>query len=313
MQPPHPVRGDLRNPCFATDSLHPFPRPVPPVAPEQQVLRPLPLRDLPKIFVMELEDVARSYEQIVAPNPSRCIWGPDVGAALERLANSYRTRSCRPVLLAFAKSRPQEMDRAARLCESITVRYSVVGEKNPSHLERMYGEMAQILRQEADPWKRFSEASLFDEIPDDDEFRLKFTGIEVSTVTPGWREVLFHLNQSLGGGELRVDRPGRVHIEHILPQSPRAAVLTEAGLSPDRASKLINRVGNLTLLSSRRNQELSNRPFPVKAKVYARSDVYLTRELASIERWGEEEIEQRSRRLAAAAVDLFPHPKKIAC
>src|SRR6266403_1763361 len=34
MKPSHPVRGDLRNTCFAADPLYPLSRPIPPVAPE---------------------------------------------------------------------------------------------------------------------------------------------------------------------------------------------------------------------------------------------------------------------------------------
>jgi len=262
-------------------------------------------------FAIELEDAAKSYEQIVAPNPTRCAWGSDVAAGLERLANSYRVRSCRPVLMVFARTRPQEMARVVRLCESITVRYSVVGEKNPNHLERMYAEMCKFVRVDSNPWEKFRDASIFDEVPDDEEFRTRLATMEISTVTSGWREVLIHLNAALGAGELRVDRPSRVHVEHILAQSPRATALAEIGVSPADTSNLVNRLGNLTLLSSRRNKQLSNRPFSEKRAAYAKSDVFLTRELASIEQWSADQIDARSHRLAAVSIDIFPHPRRI--
>jgi Protein of unknown function DUF262/Protein of unknown function (DUF1524) len=264
------------------------------------------------LFVFDLEDSAKSYKEIVAPNPSRSTWGPDAAAGLERLSTSYRSRSCRPALLAFARFAPNDFARAIRLCESIAVRYSVVGEKNPNHLERMYSEMSQMLREGGDPWSRLREFSAFAEIPSDDEFRAKLATAEIPSMTSAWREVLIHLNGVLGAGELRVDRPNRVHVEHILPQSPRASALAEAGMSPEQAARAINRLGNLTLLSSRRNQELSNRPFSEKRSVYARSDVFLTRELAGLDRWNAAEIEARSQRLADAAVVAFPHPTKVA-
>jgi hypothetical protein len=71
------------------------------------------------LFVLDLEDVAKSYEQIVTPNLTRSQWGPEVAAVLDRLSNSYRARSCRPVLLSFAKSRPNDMERIAKLCAQL--------------------------------------------------------------------------------------------------------------------------------------------------------------------------------------------------
>jgi hypothetical protein len=262
------------------------------------------------LFVMELDDYARAYDQIVAPT-ARCEWGVDIASGLERLANSFRAKSCRPVLLAFAVSRSTDLGRAIRLCESITVRYSVVGEKNPSYLERMYAEMCLLFRQGGDVWSRFRDTVLFDEVPDDEHFRTKLQTMEISTLTPGWREVLVGLNGALSDGEMRVERASRVHVEHILPQTPRAAALAEAGLSPEEAARFVNRLGNLTLLSNKKNQQASNKPFSEKRKAYSRSDVHLTRELAQLTKWDAEAIEARSLRLANAAVSVFPHPKQI--
>jgi Protein of unknown function DUF262/Protein of unknown function (DUF1524) len=263
------------------------------------------------LFVIDLEEMAKFYEQIVTPNLTSCTWGLEVAEGLDRLANSYHARSCRPALLAFARYRPTDMDKAVGLCESITVRYSVVGEKNPNRLEGLYAEICSILRQDNDPWTRFRESTIFNEVPDDEEFHSRLATIEIPTITSGWREVLVHLNRALGDGEARLDRPSRVHIEHILPQKPRATALTEAGMSPEQAANLVSRLGNLTLLSGRRNQQISNRPFSEKRESYAGSDVFLTRQLSSLQRWTSDDIDQRSRRLAKAAVNLFPHPKRI--
>jgi hypothetical protein len=176
----------------------------------------------------------------------------------------------------------------------------------------MYSEMSTVIRKGEDPWPHFQASSIFDEIPNDEDFYSKLVSAEITTVTPAWREILAHLNRAFGAGEVRVDRPARVHVEHILPQSPKATALAEAGISQEQAIKAINRLGNLTLLSSRRNQQLSNRTFSEKKAVYAKSDVAITRDLSSLDRWTLSEIEDRTKRFAAKAVELFPHPARIA-
>ena len=50
--------------------------------------------------------------------------------------------------------------------------------------------------------------------------------------------------------ELNVANPKRVHVEHIYPQKPKA------GEKWDGHNKVINRIGNLSLLSARINKEL---------------------------------------------------------
>jgi Protein of unknown function DUF262/Protein of unknown function (DUF1524) len=264
------------------------------------------------LFVFELEETSKLYIHLVTPNPTTNPWGLEVALGLDRLSNSYHARSCRPALLAFAKLRPNDMERAVKLCESITVRYSVVGGKNPNRLEWLYSQMCAMLREEKEPWARFKESDMFDEVPDDEEFRTRLATMEISTLTAGWREVLVHLNRDLGRGEARLDFPSRVHVEHILPQTPRATALTEAALTQEQAADLVSRLGNLTLLSGRRNQQISNRPFSGKRDAYAKSDVFLTRELAELTRWTGDDIDRRSHRLAEVAVNLFPNPKRIA-
>ena len=247
------------------------------------------------------------------PNPKTYSWGEDVAYTLERL-NTYRARGCRPVILACSKFRPDDVPRIVHLCESITVRHSIVGEKSANRLEAIYAEICRALRDSKGTLEEiFSEdlSAYLREIPSDTEFIYKLESMEILSITPAWREILARINSRLGTGETRVESPNRVHVEHILPQNPRATVLTESYVSMEEAAQLVPRIGNLTLLSGRKNREASNKPFSSKRANYAASEITMTQQLANYEFWSKEQIQNRSTELAAIAAKVYPHPISI--
>ncbi|MGD0696028.1 MAG: DUF262 domain-containing protein [Terriglobia bacterium] len=61
----------------------------------------------------------------------------------------------------------------------------------------------------------------------------------------------------------------RLHVDHILPQGWNAFEEWKAMWDEKAAAKWLNKIGNLTLLSGRKNQQASNLPFTDKKKIYA--------------------------------------------
>ena len=59
-----------------------------------------------------------------------------------------------------------------------------------------------------------------------------------------------------------------VHIEHILPQGYAKINYWNELFSKEQAEKSVNTLGNLTLLSGKKNIEASNRAFPAKIDIY---------------------------------------------
>lgn len=264
------------------------------------------------LFTLELAETAKDYEQIIDPNT--CDWGSEIKDALTRL-NLYRARSCRPAILACRKYRPNDLHKVIDLCESITVRYSIVGEKNPNRLEIIYAEICKALRNSelplAELFEREPLSQLLSEIPPDEEFRSRLEVMEISSINTAWREILVRINEKLSTGETRIESPNRVQVEHILPQTPRATVLTESNLSLEGAASLISRLGNLTLWSGIRNREASNKPFSSKRNRYATSEIAMTNQLDMYEKWSSEQISHRSELFANLATDIYPHPRTI--
>ena len=105
----------------------------------------------------------------------------------------------------------------------------------------------------------------------------------------------------------------KLTIEHILPRSWR-----ENWMLPDsedreihevRRDRLVDTLGNLTLLTGRLNAHVSNGPWEVKrAKLKEHPGLYLNQELAELECWSDDAIEVRGRRLFEDVLRIWPRP-----
>lgn len=99
----------------------------------------------------------------------------------------------------------------------------------------------------------------------------------------------------------------KAQIEHIMPQTLSDEWKSDLGPDYERIyAEWLHTVGNLTL--SAYNPELYNHPFDTKREEYDRSNITITRQLASYSSWGEEEIRARGANLAELAVEIWPGP-----
>lgn len=79
---------------------------------------------------------------------------------------------------------------------------------------------------------------------------------------------LIEYNQTDSSNKNFIDIDKSVHVEHILPQGYKKIDYWTNLYSTNDADKLVNTLGNLTLLSGKKNIEASNRPFPDKMDIY---------------------------------------------
>ena len=252
----------------------------------------------------ELAENAELYAAIAMPSRSRR-WDTDTVEALQRLVD-LRVRSCRPLLLAVARCDESLVPRIVQICESASVRYLVVG-GYPSVLERAFDDASRRLAstavEEIDATVR---DALRPVVPSDAEFEEAFAKRRVPRVGPGDRALLLKLNAVQASGETTVRGTREVHVEHVLARNPSPRSLSESALDPDEASELCEHIGNLTLLSGRRNVSISNAEFSRKREAFEGSEIALNRWIAMRTRWGRAEIEQRDRVLARVACAAWP-------
>ncbi len=269
-------------------------------------------------IAFQLYVASEDYSRIV--NPRVEVTGNDGrdSDALERL-NGYRARSCRPVILAcnMFEHRHDDRSKIIAICEAITVRYSIVGEKPPNLLEIIYSEMCTHLRESKLPLDQMFAteklASRMKEIPSDEEFQDKLQRMDIASIRPVWPQILARINAEVGQGETKPEGSDLVHVDHILPQNPRPTVLAESGFAnKEQAADFSSKIGNLTLLSKKLNQEASNKPFSQKRDgTYSLSEFAMTTQLLKNDKWGQEEIETRSRHFASILARVYPHPFDI--
>lgn len=254
---------------------------------------------------------AETYREILKPTPAgRKGLHRDLHQAMQRLIE-FGAKTCRPAILSVRMNHKQNLKlqlEVVRLCESITVRYSLVGGNNPNLLERLYADMAAKLRDPACTLEVLAGIPEMSQIPNDQEFRGTFAGLRVGKGGKAWHAILECLNSELAGSKIELDTRSisGIHIEHILPQRLSAATAATYGFQDVESAQICaGLVGNLTLLGETKNKRASNAPFKEKRKVYADSDIHMTRSLAPLKSWSQSNIRQRGKDLADAAVRQF--------
>ena len=94
----------------------------------------------------------------------------------------------------------------------------------------------------------------------------------------------------------------KVHIEHIMPQTP--IDLSEWSVDEEEHANYLWKIGNLTLLLGTKNSSIGNSRFDIKKQSYAQSDVRMTRELKDYEKWDPSMIDQRTEMLINELLNL---------
>lgn len=258
-------------------------------------------------FADELKESASFFSEIVDPKPAACQWGTEVGESLLSITR-FGAKSLRPALLACAKYKPDEMKRFVLASESIIFRFSLVAERNPNQLEISFNNAAKAIRENKNTIDEIVKNLVTElELPNDPDARQILANKLISTPSVQWREVLARINKSVSTGEIVDDRK-KVHIEHILSQNPNDKALKEAKLTMEEAQELNARLGNLTLLSGKKNQQGSNREFSHKRTIYSTSEIAMTKVLADLKKWTEVEIDERTNQLIGLCLACWPWP-----
>jgi uncharacterized protein with ParB-like and HNH nuclease domain len=100
-----------------------------------------------------------------------------------------------------------------------------------------------------------------------------------------------------------------LEIEHIIPQNAAKWKKMLGDNWQEIQKKYLNTIGNLSLTSSKKNKEMSNKDFLSKQNVdYQTSKLKLSKNLSEGEIWNEEKIKERADWLIAIAKKVWPYP-----
>ncbi|MCC7491279.1 MAG: DUF262 domain-containing protein [Fimbriimonadaceae bacterium] len=208
-----------------------------------------------------------------------------------------------PLLFAAAERLAgHEFVKVLRMVSDLTFRYTVVGRLNPSELERVYHHAAKAALSDRRTSPARIAAALREVAVPDARFRQDFAQLSLAGRKLGLkRYILAKLQSHLSGTELNPET-APVTVEHVLPRNPGPG--WEQAFPGQVQRELVERVGNLALLSRAANHQLANADYAAKLPAYEASEYALTRAIPEMapEEWTPAYLEERQRRLADLAV-----------
>ncbi|WP_433287808.1 GmrSD restriction endonuclease domain-containing protein [Pseudonocardia sp. CA-142604] len=272
--------------------------------------------------IVELARRARHLHAILRPASLDEPANREIAQGLSRLA-AWGTEAVNPILMVLldrregGRSAPGETTSALLYLESYLVRRMLCG-RTAAGINRALAQAALAIADAvdaADALRDFlSQPRRY--WPDDDQLTESIAQLNFYWTGKGSQRlfVLRRLEESYGHKELVDWDETKVQIEHVLPQTPTPEWLdllepdVEPGETPaDLHQRIVHRLGNLTLTGY--NPDLSNKPFPEKRELLAKSKFSMSCEVAEQPSWGLQQIEARSAALAARAAQVWPGPR----
>jgi hypothetical protein len=259
-------------------------------------------------FANELVMRADDYSAIL--NPSHQLWkelGPEAESLIQSLS-VLKIERYRPALLGLlGHYKGKELIESMRHILNGSVRYLIAIGAGGGSLESAYSDVARkITSGELTTASGFAK-EMSKIIPNDDFFRTAFLSARVSKAFLA-RYFLGALERAARGEENCELIPNGnvdfVNLEHVLPENPGE---NWPELTAEIADAYARRLGNLALLSTKKNNEIGNAPFVEKRKILVASEFLLTKLIGDCQAWGPSEIEARQARLAELALSVWSY------
>lgn len=205
------------------------------------------------------------------------------------------------------EERAKQKERLVTFLKALTalfVRYNVIGGRETTVMEGTIYEVAAKLRNDLDFDAAVATVAAL--VPDADDFVASFTRASVPRAATA-RYLLREIEHAIRAtGEMSVEAPDKVHLEHIYPQTP-------AGNKWPNHAQIINRLGNLTLLGKRLNTSVKNADFAKKKEdAYEPSDIVMTKALLELDTWDADAIASRQAELSGWILGIWGFPGESA-
>lgn len=251
-------------------------------------------------FVRRLLKAAEAYVHFLDGMDSR-------GEPNRYLVNmKFLSGAARQHLILLLAARALPTDAFSELCrevENLFFAY-IITRENTRDFERNFARWAPDLREVKDitglrdfVGKRFTPAKealaqrfqlAFEELREDSiqKYRMRYV---LGKLAQYVNEQAYDRKEKTEATRLETFINSKVHVEHILPQTPSLKVLEEFDLT-EEILDWIPRLGNLTLAEEAINESLGNRPFSEKTLEYPKSKFLITRVISSDQSFGETAI-----------------------
>jgi uncharacterized protein with ParB-like and HNH nuclease domain len=256
-----------------------------------------------------LGNSARSYAMI----DDYSLWpnDPNYGKSFEQTLDElklFRVSQCNPVLLNAIEVfiDPARIAQTFRLVANFSFRYNIIGGGTSGDLESVFGMIAYGIRSGTCGTPR-EVGDVLRGVNPDSKFRMDFEMAAIAKSKAKLaRYILGKINDSIGGPELIANTDSKVvNLEHVLPQKLDAGWRASFSVETT-AEEFIDRIGNLTLLTSKINEKAANKSFQKKQELaFKNSKLKLNDFLKRVKKWGDKEIVRRQRDMAKIAVRVW--------
>jgi len=257
-----------------------------------------------KILSLLLE-LSQEYAAILnSDHPKWNAYGIDAQKSIQVISLLNLTQ-VQPLLLAVSKYfGVKHVPGSFKLLVSWSVRFLALNIKG-GRVDEGYAKLAnKIFIGEIKSFDDLKNQT-FMNIVTDAEFKSAFEGIRVGTIKIA-RYYLRSLEITASGqndAEFIPNDNTLINLEHIMPLS-----LDEEhwkNIDKAEASGFIKRLGNMCLLQAKRNSDIGNMSFAIKKEVYKESSYQLTNQLAELDNWNIQDIENRQKVLAELAIKTW--------
>jgi len=249
-----------------------------------------------KNFLDHLEKHALCY-YINFINPSNCT-DKEKKLAFNYLDALSATR-CYPLLLAGENLlKKKDFLRLCRAIEILTFRHSTILKWDAKVLEGFYFDIIKFIKTNKPIGAILEKFKKEEAMKVDDQFKLAFNNFVVPNFKIA-RYILWKIEEEVTGRKQIPLDWNQATVEHILARK----------LEWEEREEYLNRLGNLTLLSSKMNNEASNKPFKQKCEEVFKNEkrVFITKELKKYHKFNKDEIISRQTRLTEYALQIWGH------
>jgi len=258
-------------------------------------------------FADDLESFAMDYAALFnADHEKWNSYGLRTRKAIRTL-NLINVKPMRPLILSIAaKYSEKEASAAYDFLVSLSIRLMIASSPRSGSVEMPLSKAAHAIQKGVHATAADLKEAVASIVPSDTQFHEAFAVQRMSNAT-----LARYLLRSLEQQAKAVNDPFYVvnddqqviNLEHVLPQKPGDKW---PGIDEDMIKLCVKRVGNMALMLAKANSDLKSLPYDEKRAIYADTPYETTKQIATYDGWGLEQINQRQKVLANLAVKTWP-------
>jgi Protein of unknown function DUF262/Protein of unknown function (DUF1524) len=257
-------------------------------------------------FATSLDALAAVY--VATFNPDHERWAPfgeRARRAIEVL-HLFDVKPMRPVVMAVANTFAKgELVPTLEYLSILGVRLVATGSTRTAVVEVPLAAAARKITEGGITSAAHLRSELAGVVPSDSTLRDAFKTLTVSNT----RLAKYYLRSLQTTADRSDERAwwmpnmAGMSLEHVLPQRPEG---NWPQFTDEQHGDFVNRLGNLALMKATDNSDLRSDPFESKRPTYAKAYFTLTSQIADLDAWTPEAIEQRQATLASFSADAWP-------